>query len=155
MVEHVALYILSSGTSSGEAVLANIRASDFIDEINSGEGPREDCGLYKLVQLVTPPHSLKSESDVLKFHTRLVKGEEKAEVEGQACTWNPLCVLIADGKDEEVVEVLQLKEGSVEERLKSKARSAVEVASNVSVANMSIQEYKDMCGNAEVYDAGQ
>ncbi|CDU22817.1 uncharacterized protein SPSC_01447 [Sporisorium scitamineum] len=157
MSEHVALYTLSGSSSDGQTVLDHIRSSDFVDEINSGEGPREECGLYKLIQLVQPSSaSFNSEKDVLEFHTKLVKGEEEAKVDGQDAKWNPLCVLIADKEQADLVHVLELsKEGKVEQRLKAKARSSVEVASNVSIANMSIQEYKDMSGNAEVYDAGQ
>lgn len=130
MVEHVALYILSNTSPSGSAVLDNIRASDYIDEINSGEGPREECGLYKLVQLVQPSIKLESEKDVLEYHRKLVKGEEKAKVGDEDVKWNALVVLIADKKDAELVEVLQLsKESKVEGRLRAKARSSVEVVS--------------------------
>ncbi|SJX62797.1 uncharacterized protein SRS1_13636 [Sporisorium reilianum f. sp. reilianum] len=157
MAEHVALYTLSGSSSSGQTVLDSIRSSDFIDEINSGEGPREECGLYKLIQLVQPSSAkFASEKDVLEYHSKLIKGGEKAQVDGQDAKWNALCVLIADKDQTDLVHVLELsKEGKVEQRLKAKARSSVEVASNVSIANMSIQEYKDMCGNADVYDAGQ
>ncbi|CBQ72961.1 conserved hypothetical protein [Sporisorium reilianum SRZ2] len=157
MAEHVALYTLSGSSSSGQTVLDSIRSSDFIDEINSGEGPREECGLYKLIQLVQPSSAkFASEKDVLEYHSKLIKGGEKAQADGQDAKWNALCVLIADKDQTDLVHVLELsKEGKVEQRLKAKARSSVEVASNVSIANMSIQEYKDMCGNADVYDAGQ
>ncbi|SNX84308.1 uncharacterized protein MEPE_03017 [Melanopsichium pennsylvanicum] len=158
MTEHVALYVLSGSSSSGQAVLEQIRDSDFIDEINSGEGPREECGLYNLIQLVQPDDSsvhFSSEDDVLEFHKKLVKGEAKAKVNGQEATWNKMCVLIADKEKEDLVHLLELENGKVGQRLKAKARSSVEVASNVSVANMSVHEYKDMSGNADVYDAGQ
>ncbi|SPO25887.1 uncharacterized protein UTRI_03252 [Ustilago trichophora] len=158
MAEHVALYVLSGSSASGQNVLEHIRASDFIDEINSGEGPREECGLYSLIQLVQPANSsvkFESEKEVLEYHNKLVKGEEKAQVDGKDATWNGSCVLIADKEKEDLVHILELKDGKVEQRLKAKARSSVEVASNVSISNMSIQEYKDMSGNAEVYDAGQ
>ncbi|TKY85698.1 hypothetical protein EX895_005238 [Sporisorium graminicola] len=157
MSEHVALYTLSGSSTDGQTVLNHIRSSDFIDEINSGEGPREECGLYSLVQLVQPSSvQFGSETDVLEYHRKLIKGDEKAQVDGQDAKWNALCVLIADKDQADLVHVLELsKEGQVQQRLKAKARSSVEVASNVSIANMSIQEYKDMSGNAEVYDAGQ
>lgn len=133
MSEHVALYVLSGSSTDGSAVLGNIRSSDFIDEINSGEGPREECGLYSLIQLVQPASSsvkLTSERDVLEFHSKLVKGEEKAAVDGKDVKWNPLCVLIADKQQADLVEVLELsKEGKVQQRLKAKARSSVEVVS--------------------------
>ena len=143
MTEHVALYVLADSSSSGAAVLEHIRASDFIDEINSGEGPREECGLYSLIQLVQPADSsvrFKSEQDVLDYHNKLVKGDEKVQAEGKDATWNGNCLLIADKDQEDLVHVLQLQNGKVEQRLKAKARSSVEVASNVSIANMSIQE---------------
>ncbi|SPO44996.1 uncharacterized protein PSANT_02682 [Moesziomyces antarcticus] len=142
MAEHVALYILSGSSSSGSAVMENIRASDFIDEINSGEGPREECGLYSLIQLVQPSDSVtfKDEKDVLDFHAKLVKGDAKASVDGAEATWNASCVLIADKDDNDLVLILELEDGK---------------ASNVSISNMSLDEYKDMCGNAEIYDAGQ
>lgn len=133
MSEHVALYVLSGSSTKGETVLQHIRSSDFIDEINSGEGPREECGLYKLVQLVKPADpSVKfgSEQDVLDFHSRLVKGETKAKVDGQDATWNSNCVLIADKEQEDLVHVLQLTDGKVEQSLKAKARSSVEVVSD-------------------------
>ncbi|GAK64495.1 uncharacterized protein PAN0_005c2709 [Moesziomyces antarcticus] len=157
MAEHVALYILSGSSSSGSAVMENIRASDFIDEINSGEGPREECGLYSLIQLVQPSDSVtfKDEKDVLDFHAKLVKGDAKASVDGAEATWNASCVLIADKDDNDLVLILELEDGKVGQRLKAKAKSSVEVASNVSISNMSLDEYKDMCGNAEIYDAGQ
>lgn len=122
MSEHVALYVLSGSSVNGETVLNHIRSSDYIDEVNSGEGPREECGLYNLVQLVTPDSStqLNSEKDVLGYHTKLIKGEAK---------WNANCLLIADKDQEDLVHILQLKQGKVEQRLKAKARSSVEVVS--------------------------
>ena len=133
MTEHVALYVLSGSTTDGSTVLDNIRSSDFIDEINSGEGPREECGLYSLIQLVRPADSsvkLASEEDVLGYHRKLVKGQEKAQVDGKDANWNSLCVLIADKQHADLVDVLELsKEGKVQERLKAKARSSVEVVS--------------------------
>ncbi|KAJ1033040.1 hypothetical protein NDA16_000319 [Ustilago loliicola] len=158
MSEHVALYVLSGSSAQGETVLNHIRSNDFIDEINSGEGPREECGLYNLVQLVQPSDSsvkLDSEEAVLEYHAKLLKGDASVKVDGKDVKWNGNCVLIADKVQEDLVHILQLQAGKVEQRLKAKARSSVEVASNVSIANMSIQEYKDMSGNAEVYDAGQ
>ncbi len=129
MTEHVALYVLAGSSSNGEAVLNHIRSSDFIDEINSGEGPREECGLYNLVQLVTPSEvKLSSEKEVLEYHTKLVKGDVKQKVGGgEDAAWNGNCVLIADKDQEDLVHVLQLKAGKVEQRLKAKARSSVEV----------------------------
>ena len=131
MTEHVALYVLAGSRVSGRAVLEQIRASDFIDEINSGEGPREECGLYHLIQLVIPSESVKleSEQDVLEYHAKLVKGDEKAQVDGKDATWNGNCVLIADKENEDLVQVLQLQNGKVEQKLKAKARSSVEVVS--------------------------
>ncbi|KIS69248.1 uncharacterized protein UMAG_02596 [Mycosarcoma maydis] len=159
MSEYVALYILSDSKFDGQAVLANIRSSDFIDEINSGEGPREECGLYKLIQLVEPSNSsvkFSSERAVLDYHRKLVKGDETAKVDGKDAKWNGNCILIADKESDDLVNILELSEGSqAEQTLKARARSSVEVASNVSIANMSLQEYKDMSGNADVYDAGQ
>lgn len=129
MTEHVALYVLAGSRVSGRAVLEQIRASDFIDEINSGEGPREECGLYHLIQLVIPSESVKleSEQDVLEYHAKLVKGDEKAQVDGKDAIWNGNCVLIADKENEDLVHVLQLQNGKVEQKLKAKARSSVEV----------------------------
>jgi hypothetical protein len=129
MAEHVALYVLSGSSSSGSAVLENIRASDFIDEINSGEGPREECGLYSLIQLVQPADSvtLKDEKDVLDFHAKLVKGEAKASVDGAEATWNASCLLIADKDQDDQVLILELEDGKVGQRLKAKAKSSVEV----------------------------
>lgn len=133
MPEYVALYRLEGSESSGQAVLDSIRSSNFIDEINSGEGPREECGLYNLIQLVQPSSSsvkLASEKDVLEFHSKLVKGEETANVDGGDAKWNGNCILIADKEKDDLVDVLELsKEGKVESRLKAKARSSVEVVS--------------------------
>lgn len=155
MAEHVALYVLSGSSSSGQNVLEQIRASDFIDEINSGEGPREECGLYSLIQLVQPANSsvkFGSETDVLEYHSKLVKGEEKAQVDGKDATWNGSCVLIADKEKEDLVHILELKNGKVEQRLKAKARSSVEVASNVSISNMSIQEVSSIQERRATYE---
>lgn len=132
MSEHVALYVLSGSSSKGETVLKHIRSSDFIDEINSGEGPREECGLYNLIQLVQPSDSsikLNSEKDVLEYHSKLLKDDASAKVDGKDAKWNGNCVLIADKDQDDLVYVLQLQGGEVEQRLKAKARSSVEVVS--------------------------
>ncbi|GAC94130.1 protein transport protein [Pseudozyma hubeiensis SY62] len=133
MVEHVALYILSGSSVKGQAVLDNIRSSDFIDEINSGEGPREECGLYKLIQLVQPSNSsvkLSSEKDVLEYHDRLVKGEETAKADGEDAKWNTNCILIADKEKDDLVLIVEISKGKkTGDTLKARARSSVEVVS--------------------------
>lgn len=132
-MEHVALYILSGSSVNGRAVLDNIRSSDFIDEINSGEGPREECGLYKLIQLVQPSSSsvkLSSEKDVLEYHDKLVKGEEQAKVDGEDAKWNTNCILIADKEKDDLVHIVEISKGKkTGDTLKAKARSSVEVVS--------------------------
>lgn len=132
MSEHIALYVFSGSSSKGETVLDHIRSSDFIDEINSGEGPREECGLYNLVQLVQPSDSsvkLDTEKAVLEYHAKLLKGDASAKVDGKDAKWNGNCVLIADKDQDDLVHILQLQGGKVEQRLKAKARSSVEVVS--------------------------
>lgn len=128
MPEHVALYVLAGSKVDGSAVLKHVRASDFIDEINSGEGPREECGLYSLIQLVTPDDSttFTSEADVLAYHSKLTSDTAKATIDAK---WNPNCVLIADKSDAEIVYILEIDQGRVQDRLKAKARSSVEVVS--------------------------
>lgn len=126
MPEHIALYILSGSSKDGVTVLDEIRASDFIDEINSGEGPREECGLYTLIQIVEPTDSttFETEADVLAYHAKLVKGSVKASIEA---SWNTNCLLIADKSESDIVQILELDHGKVQDRLKAKARSSVEV----------------------------
>ncbi|PWZ02379.1 hypothetical protein BCV70DRAFT_63531 [Testicularia cyperi] len=144
MPEHIALYVLAGSSVSPDAVLAEIRASDYIDEINSGEGPREECGLYNLVQPAPSQADSDDDAKLLQHHAKLTPSE-----------WNSNCFLLADSTDPTLVTIYELHDGNIRDKIRAKARSALEVVSNVSVANMSIKEYKEMCGNADIYDAGQ
>lgn len=124
MVEHVALYVLSGSKTKADSVLDQIRASDFIDEVNSGEGPREECGLYKLVKAVDA--TVTTEEEALQDLTKRVEAGD-GDIQ-----WNKFCMIVAGEDGDEVVTAVQIrgKDMQVKDKLKCKARSVIEVVSN-------------------------
>ncbi|KAK0532372.1 hypothetical protein OC842_003316 [Tilletia horrida] len=160
----------TGGLSAAELdkLLADIRSTDYISEITSGEVEPEQSGLWDQV-LPIPPEL--HPSNVSDADTSSEDGREKLaehalsvlpadeQTKGKYANGG---IVVADErtkKGDGSVLVLQIlskgSEKKVVDSMRCAPRSLVEVCSNLAVANMGLADYKNMCGNAEVFDAGQ
>ncbi|CAD6888745.1 unnamed protein product [Tilletia controversa] len=167
----IPLYNLG-GLSASELdkLLSEIRSTDYIAEVSSGEVEPEQSGLWD--QVLPIPAELHSSDEIANLRV------EKSEEDQEKLAEHALSVLESDertkGKyanggivvaDERTKSgdgsllVLQIvskgSEKKVVDSMRCAPRSLIEVCSNLAVANMGLAEYKNMCGNAEVFDAGQ
>ncbi|CAO1636627.1 unnamed protein product [Sympodiomycopsis kandeliae] len=149
---------LSPSDPKIQSILSDIRSTSYIHEVTSGECSAKESGLWNTVYpRDVPGISGKKGSELisaLKRHTQeskeYVTSDNQDEVRFDS---NSFALIdqetLSNGGSVLVVQIDQ------DDTLRVARRSLIEVAANLSVANMSIKEYKDMCGGAEVYDAGQ
>ncbi|KAE8210467.1 hypothetical protein CF327_g5655 [Tilletia walkeri] len=169
----IPLYNLG-GLSASELdkLLSEIRSTDYIAEVSSGEVEPEQSGLWDQV-LPIPTELLQSSTDIAQ-----IKEVEGSAGDQEKLAEHALSVLESDertkGKyangglvvvdkrtksgDGSLLVLQILSKGSdkkVVDSMRCAPRSLIEVCSNLAVANMGLADYKNMCGNAEVFDAGQ
>ncbi|WFD31128.1 hypothetical protein MSPP1_002161 [Malassezia sp. CBS 17886] len=158
MAAVVPLYVQApalAGESGAAQLLREIRASSYIAEVVSGEGPLEDSPLWDMIRPVpaslSPPMgggakaAAVHDADVLSKH------------EGTP-PWTRNVLVVAD--DETVgahgsLLVVQLdKLGAPVDELRVVPRSLLEVCANLVMGTESLAQFKSLC-KGQVYDAGQ
>ncbi|PWN51676.1 hypothetical protein IE53DRAFT_40675 [Violaceomyces palustris] len=167
MPESIPLYIPSDQDpeSISESILNDIRSTDFLNEITSGEESPQETGLWNLVQPVLSSSSSSSltlsqfsnPSNLL--HHALQNLRQETDQDGRK-RWNLNGLILVDqtslqGDGSLLVLEVDLQKGEIKDQLRCARRSVLEVISNISISNMSLDEYRNMCGGAEVFDSGQ
>jgi hypothetical protein len=107
-----------------QGLLHDIRSTSYIDEIESGEGPREESPLYDEVKLVDRDEMPSGHSiDELYSHAN------KARV-----------IILADAKDGKSVLIVETKQDGKRQELRVVPRDVIEVSCNCRIANMDLGE---------------
>ncbi|KAN0064932.1 hypothetical protein ACQY0O_001989 [Thecaphora frezii] len=153
MGEFHALYLLEACRKSAQEILGEIRLDEFIDEIVSGEEPREESPLYSLVQVPLSNKVATQQAaiqDLLERARHQTDKDDKGEVE-----WNRNILVVAGDEanlDPPVVTVIELDEhGKVQGELRCLARCAVGPVCNLGVANMSMDDFKESADDDGVF----
>ncbi|UZJ56752.1 hypothetical protein CBS101457_006072 [Exobasidium rhododendri] len=131
--------LFNVGLSQAEldSLMEEIRSSSYIDEVESGEVPRTESGLWNTVLPVEErPHDTSMPS--------LIKAAK-----GKAA------LVVADGKLGKSVLVVQIKDGAKVDELKVAPKDVIEVCSNLAIASMDLCEFKSMSKGAEIFDSGR
>ncbi|KAL9933082.1 hypothetical protein V8E36_007800 [Tilletia maclaganii] len=149
-----------------EKLLTEIRSTDYIAEVTSGEVEPQDSGLWD--QVLPVPADL---------HPAGTSSCESAD-EQEKLAEHALSVLQSDPKTKDkyanggiaiadqrtktgdgsvlVLEIISKgSEKKVKDSMRVAPRSLIEVCSNLAVANLGLEDYKSMIGDADVFDAGQ
>lgn len=117
----VTLYNLGLSSSELEELLKEIRSTSYIDEIESGEGPREESPLYnEIVPAKEVPKDTSIES-LLKH------------------AGNPSVLAIADGKQNGIL-IVEVKSDGKRNELRVAPKDVIEVSCNCRIANMDLLE---------------
>lgn len=138
------LYNLCLDAEALAALMDEIHASGYIDEINSGEGPREACPLYNEIK---PATSLAADADTsdeaLLRHAGHAQG----------------CIVVVDQKPAKSVRIVLAggaDVGTKRDEIHVAPRDAIEVCVNLRMANMDIAEFKSLASKSGgIYDSGQ
>ncbi|PWN32783.1 uncharacterized protein FA14DRAFT_174463 [Meira miltonrushii] len=132
----VMLYNLGLSSTDLEDLMKEIRSTSYIDEVESGEGPREESPLYnEIVPAKEVPKDTSIES-LLKH------------------AGNPSVLAIADGKKDGVL-IVEVKPDGKRNELRVAPKDVIEVSCNCRIANMDLLEFKAMADKtgSNVYDS--
>jgi hypothetical protein len=132
MEDEIPLYNASLSQSEFDLLLEEIRSSSYIDEVESGEVPRNESDLWNAV---LPAQEIPGDTSL----PSLIKhaGEKKR------------VLAVANDKSGKSVLVIQLKNGEKVDELKVAPKDVIEVCSNLAVASMDLSEVSVACEKAE------
>ena len=118
----VILYNLGLSSSELEELMKEIRSTSYIDEIESGEGPREESPLYNEIQ---PAKEIPKDTSI----------ESLLKHAG-----NPNVLAIADEKKNQGVLIIEVKSDGKRNQLRVAPKDVIEVSCNCRIANMDLLE---------------
>lgn len=122
MGEEIPLYNLGLSKEELDSLMTEIRSTSYIDEIESGERPREESGLWDTV--LPAPDTPKDTSTA-----SLIKHAGKK-----------LALVIASKERLPALLVLQLEGGAKVDELLVMPKDVIEICCNLAIANMGLSE---------------
>lgn len=119
-----------------------IRSSPYIDEVNSGEEPREECPMYKEVELADH-----------------IPEDKSIEALIRSANIRNGCIVVADTSEisSRGLLVVHVDKGVLKDQLRVAPRDVIEVCVNVRMANMDMGEFRALAKktNSDVFDSGR
>lgn len=110
-------------------LLDDIRSTSYIDEVESGELPREESDLYDMVGIAKKEPNKTKIEDILK----------DSHIPDETYV-----VVIADDKSLKSVSIYYIKDCKVQDSMKTATKDVIEVCSNLLSGGVKIEDVSDV-----------